>query len=73
MDAELLHIVDTFVQSSTESGVSRSSVFEQALYLWKQAMRDEYDENYYKRYGAEVKDEAWTAIATESAKGIWND
>lgn len=73
VDAELLHIVDSYVQNSDESCLSRSSIFEQALNLWKQSMRDKYDEHYFSRNTADLKDEAWSAIMTESAKRLWDE
>lgn len=73
IDAELLHIVDSFVQESKSGGISRSSVFEQALHLWKQANRDRFDEIYYSQNAQSLKDDAWTAITTEAAKHLWQD
>jgi len=73
VDAELLHIVDTYVQETKEAGVSRSSIFEQALHLWKQATRDSFDETYYAQNASALKDDAWTAVTTEAAKHIWKE
>ncbi len=70
VDAELLEMVDSYVQNA-ESGVSRSSVFEQALHLWKQALRDSFDEQYYTQNAEALKDSSWTALTTEAAKYIW--
>lgn len=72
VDADLLNVVDSYVQESRETGVSRSSVFEQALHLWKQATRDSFDEIYYAQNAEALKDEGWTAVSTEAAKHIWN-
>jgi hypothetical protein len=71
IDADILRLVDTYVQDSKESGVSRSSVFEQALHLWKQAMRDSFDERYYSQNAQSLKDDSWSAVTTEAAKHIW--
>ncbi|RTL45765.1 MAG: hypothetical protein EKK48_00020 [Candidatus Melainabacteria bacterium] len=73
IDPELLKIVDNFVQNSTEGGVSRSSVFEQALQLWKQELRDAFDEHYYSQHADALKDPSWTAITTEAARAIWRE
>ncbi len=74
VDAELLQIVDSYVQEARETGVSRSSVFEQALHLWKQATRDSFDEAYYaQNASALLKDEGWREVSTEAAKLIWKE
>jgi metal-responsive CopG/Arc/MetJ family transcriptional regulator len=73
VDADLLEMVDSFVQNSKESNVSRSSVFEQALQLWKQELRDKFDEHYYAQNAEALKDSSWTALTTEAAKHIWRE
>lgn len=72
VDAELLHVVDSYVREAKESGVSRSSVFEQALHLWKQAIRDGFDEAYYAQNASALKDDGWTEVTSEAAKHIWS-
>jgi metal-responsive CopG/Arc/MetJ family transcriptional regulator len=71
VDADLLEMVDSFVQNSKEGGVSRSSVFEQALQLWKRELRDNFDEHYYAQNVEALKDSSWMALTTEAAKHIW--
>lgn len=73
VDPELLQIVDNYVQDNKEPGVSRSSIFEQALHLWKQATRDSFDEAYYAQNASALKDDAWTAVTTEAASHIWKE
>jgi hypothetical protein len=72
VDPDLLRMVDAFVDQTRKNGTSRSSVFEQALHLWKQAMRDDFDAAYYSQQAKTDADEtSWTAISTEAAKHIW--
>jgi len=73
IDADLLELVDSFVQSSKGGSVSRSSVFEQALLLWKLELRDNFDEHYYAEQAEALKDPSWSAITTEAAKHTWKD
>jgi hypothetical protein len=75
VDAQLLHTVDAHVQESKIAGLSRSSVIEQALYLWKQALRDQFDAKYYTENSEVLKKdgESWSAITTEAAKFTWKD
>lgn len=72
VDKDLLQMVDSFVEESKDSGMSRSAVFEQALHLWKQALRDRYDAAYYAENAEALKDDTWKAITTEAAKHIWS-
>lgn len=71
VDQDLLQMVDSFVDESKESGLSRSAVFEQALHLWKQALRDQFDAAYYTENAEALKDDTWKEITTEAAKHIW--
>jgi metal-responsive CopG/Arc/MetJ family transcriptional regulator len=73
VDADLLKIIDSYVKETNDTSISRSSVFEQALHLWKQTMRDSFDEHYYASQAEALdKDNAsWTRITTEAAKRIW--
>jgi|GEM_PF-3093653 len=73
VDSNLLEMVDSFVSGSKKSGISRSSVIEQALHLWKQQMRDTYDAQYYEENREVLADSAWTAITTEAAKSLWKE
>lgn len=73
IDADLLAMVDSFVQNSQESSVSRSSVFEQALQLWKQELRNSFDQQYYAKNAEALNDSSWTALTTEAAKITWRD
>jgi metal-responsive CopG/Arc/MetJ family transcriptional regulator len=71
IDAELLHIVDDFVEKTEKAGNSRSSVFELALHLWKKELKESFDERYYAENAESLRDETWSAITTEAAKHIW--
>jgi metal-responsive CopG/Arc/MetJ family transcriptional regulator len=75
LNAELLHMVDAFVQETKADGASRSSIIEQALYLWKQHRRDQFDLRYYSENAEALKvdNESWSKITTESAQKIWTD
>lgn len=73
VDADLLQMIDAFVEDAKDGGISRSSVFEQALQLWKQALRDSFDAQYYSQNAQALNDESWRAITTEAAKHIWNE
>ena len=73
VDADILKIVDSFVQNSKEGSVSRSSVFEQALRLWTQELRDNFDEHYYAQNAPALRDPSWTALTTEAAKLTWRE
>jgi len=74
IDANLLQMIDTFVEAS-EDEISRSAVFEHALHLWKQAVRDAYDLQYYSENEEQLQqdNDSWSAISTEAAKHIWSD
>jgi len=67
VDAELLHTVDAHVEESKNSGLSRSSVIEQALHLWKQQLRDQFDVKYYAENADALKEDgkSWLAITTD--------
>jgi hypothetical protein len=71
LDADLLYLVDTFVEKTKDAGISRSSVVEEGLRLWKQAVRESYDAIYYAANSKSLDDPAWTAITTEAAKHLW--
>ena len=71
VDADLLHMVDAFVEETKDTGASRSSVIEQALHLWKQALRDSFDSEYYSQNAEALKDDSWKEITTAAAKHIW--
>jgi hypothetical protein len=73
VDAELLRVVDAFVEASTTVGLSRSAIFEQALHLWRQETRDNFDAKYYvENAEAQQADNAsWSAVTTEAAKHTW--
>jgi metal-responsive CopG/Arc/MetJ family transcriptional regulator len=71
LDADLLRLVDTFVEEVREAGISRSSVVEQALHLWKQELRDNFDAQYYAENKKGLADESWKTITTEAAGYIW--
>ncbi len=75
VDAELLHTVDAHVEESKNAGLSRSSVIEQALHLWKQQLRDQFDANYYAKNAESLKEDgdSWSAITTEAAKHTWKE
>jgi metal-responsive CopG/Arc/MetJ family transcriptional regulator len=75
VDAGLLHLVDAFVEESKTAGMSRSSIIEQALHLWKQEMRNHFDAKYYAENAAVNKadNDSWSAITTEAAKHTWKD
>lgn len=70
VDAHLLQVVDTYVAEVKEPGISRSSVVEHALNLWKQEMRDQFDAVYYSSRAQALKEdnESWARITTEAAK-----
>ena len=70
VDAQLLNIVDSYVEEVKEAGVSRSSIVEHALGLWKQEMRNEFDAAYYSSQSAALKadNESWSRVTTEAAK-----
>lgn len=73
IDPEILKLVDNFVENSTEVRISRSSVFEQALQLWRQQTRDPFDEHYYSQHADALNDASWTEITTEAARKIWRE
>ena len=73
VDASLLQMVDSFVHSSKDTSISRSSVVEEGLHLWKQQIRDSFDEKYYSENAGALADPGWTAIASEAAKYLWRD
>lgn len=73
VDAGLLSVVDSFVEKSKISGISRSSVFEYGLHLWKQEMRDQFDSKYYAE-NSEVLDketQLWADVNAEAIKAVW--
>jgi metal-responsive CopG/Arc/MetJ family transcriptional regulator len=74
VDAELLQTVDAHVEES-KGGLSRSSVIEQALHLWKQAMRDQFDAKYYAENTETLQADgtSWSAITSAAAKHIWKE
>ncbi len=71
VDAELLSMVDSYVEVSRHSGVSRSAVFEQSLRLWRQSLRDQFDERYYLQNQEALTQSAWTALSSEAAQHVW--
>lgn len=75
VDSELLQLVDAFVEETKTAGMSRSYIFEQGLHLWKQEMRDQFDEKYYAENAdmLKVDNESWSVITTEAAKHTWKD
>lgn len=75
VDAELLHTVDAYVEEVKGAGLSRSSVVEQALHLWKQQMRDEFDARYYAENAEALKKDgqSWSAVTTAAAKHTWTE
>ena len=75
VDAELLHTVDAYVEETKSVGLSRSSVIEQALHLWKQQVRDQFDARYYSENADALKKdgESWSAVTTEAAKHTWTE
>ncbi len=75
VDAELLHTVDAYVEQVKSGGLSRSSVIEQALHLWKQQMRDQFDARYYSENAEALKQdgESWSAVTTAAAKHTWTE
>ena len=75
VDAELLCLVDAFVEDSKLAGTSRSSVIEEALHLWKQEMRDRFDAKYYAENSEMLVAEgaSWSEITTEAAKYTWKE
>jgi hypothetical protein len=75
VDAELLHAVDAYVEDFKTAGLSRSSIIEQALHLWKQQVRDQFDAKYYAENAEALRKdgESWSAVTTEAAKHTWKD
>ena len=75
IDASLLQMVDAFVEESKDVRISRSSVFDQALRLWRQEQRNLFDEKYYCENSRTLKadNKSWTAITTEAAKHTWQE
>jgi hypothetical protein len=75
VDAALLRVVDAFVEEAKTPGMSRSAIFEQALHLWKQEMRDFFDAKYYADNTAALAagNQSWSAITTEASKHIWKE
>jgi metal-responsive CopG/Arc/MetJ family transcriptional regulator len=75
MDADLLHTVDAHVKESKNAGLSRSSVIEQALHLWKQQLRDKFDAKYYAENAEALKEdgESWSAITSQAAQHTWKE
>ena len=73
IDAALIKMIDDFVEES--GNLSRSAVFEQAIHLWKQEIRDAYDLKYYSE-NADIEkkeNESWKAVSSEAAKYIWKE
>ena len=66
-------IVDGFVEAHKKEGVSRSSVIEEGVRMWLQAMRDKRDLEYFTRNSEALQadNESWSQIASESAKDIF--
>jgi metal-responsive CopG/Arc/MetJ family transcriptional regulator len=75
VDADLLHTVDAHVKESKDAALSRSSVIEQALHLWKQQLRDQFDAKYYAENAEALKEDAdaWSAITSVAAKYTWKE
>lgn len=75
VDAELLSVVDKFVELTNRKGTTRSAIIEQALHLWKQQMRDQFDQDYYSKNSKVLAadNESWSKITTASAKILWTE
>jgi hypothetical protein len=69
----LVQMVDAFVSGIKAPGYSRSAVFEEALQMWKQSQRDQFDVQYYTENAVQLNDPDWTAITTKAADHIWKD
>jgi Arc/MetJ-type ribon-helix-helix transcriptional regulator len=71
--ADLVNLVDTYVEDHKKENLNRSAIVEEALLLWKQQMQEHEDELYFKRNANKLNADArsWMPIATEAAKLIW--
>ncbi len=75
VDAHLLRAIDAYVKEAKQPGISRSSVFEEALQLWKQESRDRFDALYYAGQAGTLRSDkdSWSWVTTEAARHIWKD
>jgi metal-responsive CopG/Arc/MetJ family transcriptional regulator len=73
LPADLLNTIDTYVKKHKAEGATRSSVVEQGVRLWLQALRDQRDYEYFVKNAKALQadDESWSAIASEAAKEIF--
>lgn len=73
LPADLMQIIDEYVEQHKAEGVTRSSVVEEGVRLWLQALRDRRDYEYFTKNAKALKadNESWSTIATEAAKEIF--
>lgn len=73
LPADLMAIVDGYVKHHKKEGISRSSVIEEGVRLWLEALRDKRDLQYFSQNADALRadNESWSKIATEAAKEIF--
>ena len=71
--ADLMAVVDQYVEIHKTEGVSRSSVIEEGVRMWLQTIRDKRDLEYFTSNAEALRadNESWSKIAGEAAKEIF--
>ena len=74
IDSTLIKEVDRFVAEARNSEVSRSSILEEALQLWRQHQCESYDAYYCSSNNSQLVAEGieWKDISKKAAKRIWS-
>jgi len=73
LPADLMAVVDEYVELHKSEGVSRSAVVEEGVRMWLQALRDKRDLEYFSKNAEALRadNQSWSAIGTEAAKQIF--
>ena len=73
LPADLLAVVDKYVNDHKTEGITRSSVVEEGVRLWLQTVRDRRDLEYFTKnaQALQADNQSWSAITTESTKEIF--
>jgi hypothetical protein len=73
LPADLMIVIDEYVENHKIEGVSRSSVIEEGVRLWLQSLRDKRDLEYFTHNAKALQadNESWSRISTRAAKEIF--
>jgi Arc/MetJ-type ribon-helix-helix transcriptional regulator len=73
LPGDLMSFVDEYVEVHKGDGVSRSSVVEEGVRMWVQAIRDKRDLEYFSKNAAALKadNESWSKISSAAAREIF--